>query len=67
LTTLSAFQIPSALATPAETHYLLWFTVGANGAVALLRVWLGLVQGDAPNNPTPVPAAATSTPASVIK
>ena len=50
LTTLTAFQVPAAL-TPGADRMWMYFTVGANLLVALCRVWVGLLQGDAPPNP----------------
>ena len=47
LTTLTAFQIPAAMLNPQTTHYLLYFTLGANLVVALCRVWVGMLQTDA--------------------
>ena len=54
LTTVAAFQIPTALQTPQESHIWLWVTLACNGALALLRAWVGMLQGDAP---PPVPPA----------
>jgi hypothetical protein len=51
LTTLTAFQIPAAMLNPEQTHYLLWFTIGANLVVALCRVWVGMIQTDAKTVP----------------
>jgi fluoride ion exporter CrcB/FEX len=50
LTTLTAFQVPAALIPNADRTWM-YITVGANLAVALCRVWLGLIQNDAPPNP----------------
>lgn len=50
LTTLTAFQVPGAL-TPGANRMWMYFTVGANIVVALCRVWVGMLQGDAPNIP----------------
>ena len=47
LTTLTAFQVPAALVPNANRTYL-YFTVGTNLLVALCRVWIGLLQNDAP-------------------
>ncbi len=47
LTTLTAFQVPAAL-VPGSNRIYLYFTVGANLVVALCRVWIGLLQNDAP-------------------
>ena len=47
LTILVAFQIPSALQTPQQSHTLLWATTAANLFLALCRAWVGLLQGDA--------------------
>ncbi len=51
LTTLVAFQAPAAIMTPQSSHVLLYITAGANLAVALCRVWVGMIQGDAPTTP----------------
>jgi hypothetical protein len=51
-TVLTAVQIPTALATPAETHYLAWGTFVMTILMSLFRAWLGLLQGDAPPNPS---------------
>ena len=56
LSTITAYQVPSAMLSPGQSHIWLWVTLGANGLVALCRVWVGLLQGDAPLNP-PGPAA----------
>jgi hypothetical protein len=46
LTTLTAFQVPAAL-VPNANRTLMYWTVGANLAMALFRVWLGMIQNDA--------------------
>lgn len=48
LTTLTAFQVPAAVMSPGASHTWLIVTVAANLVVALCRVWVGLLQGDAP-------------------
>ena len=48
LTTLIAFQAPSALMTAGASHVWLIVTTLATLLVSLLRVWIGLLQGDAP-------------------
>lgn len=48
LTTLIAFQVPSTLMTPGASKTLLIITTAANLIVGLLRVWVGLLQNDAP-------------------
>jgi fluoride ion exporter CrcB/FEX len=50
LTTLTAFQVPIAFNTNAN-HTWMYITVGANLLVSLCRVWIGMLQGDAPNPP----------------
>lgn len=47
-TTVLAFQIPSAMLSPGASHMWLWVTLVGNGVVAVLRVWVGLLQNDAP-------------------
>ncbi len=56
LTTLLAFQIPPALATPNQTHVWLWATAIGNLLLALMRMWVGLLQNDSPPPPPPEPA-----------
>jgi hypothetical protein len=48
LTALIAFQAPSALMTAGASHVWLIVTTVATLIVSLLRVWIGLLQGDAP-------------------
>lgn len=48
LTTIVAFQIPAALQTPQESHIWLWVTLVCNAALALMRAWVGMLQGDTP-------------------
>lgn len=50
LTTLTAFQVP-ALTNPQASHVYGIALIVANAVVALCRVWIGLLQGDAPNPP----------------
>ena len=47
LTTLTAFQVPAAFA-PGGSKILLIVTTVANLIVALCRVWIGLLENDAP-------------------
>lgn len=46
--TVLAFQVPAAMLSPGQSHTWLWVTLVGNGVVALLRVWVGLLQNDAP-------------------
>jgi hypothetical protein len=62
LTTATAFQIPSFFNTNAS-HVWMYFTVGANFAVTMFKVWLGLIQSDAPPNP---PSSPTIPPAAAL-
>ncbi len=56
LTTITAFQVPN-LTDPHANHLLGQIAIGCNIAVALCRVWIGLLQGDAPPNPPPAAPA----------
>ena len=47
LTTLTAFQVPAAL-VPGSDKTWMYVTVGMNLLLALCRVWVGLLQTDAP-------------------
>lgn len=56
LTTLIAFQAPASLLTPGASHLWLIITTIATLLVSLFRVWIGLLQGDAPNSPPQSPS-----------
>ena len=51
LTGVMTFQVPAALLTPQGTHTWLWITVGCNLGCIIGRVWLGILQNDAPATP----------------
>jgi fluoride ion exporter CrcB/FEX len=57
LTTLTAFQVPAALVPQSDKTWL-YITLGLNLALALCRVWVGLLQNDAPTTPPAAPPAA---------
>ena len=42
------FTVPQALLNPNQAHTWLWINAGANLASIILKVWLGVVTGDAP-------------------
>lgn len=50
LTTLTAFQVPAALQANSDKTWM-YVTLGANLLLGLCRVWLGLIQNDAPPPP----------------
>lgn len=50
-TTLSMIQLPSTIANPQATHIWLYVTFGCTVAASVGRVWIGLLQNDAPPNP----------------
>ena len=51
LSTTLTYQIPAAMLNPQQTHVWLWVTLVGNGVLALLRAWVGMLQGDAPAPP----------------
>jgi hypothetical protein len=51
LTSVLAYQVPAAMLSPGQSHIWLWVTLVGNGIVSVLRVWVGLLQGDAPAPP----------------
>jgi len=48
LTSLMTFTVPQALLNPQQAHTWLWINTGANLLSIILKVWLGVVTGDAP-------------------
>lgn len=58
LTTLLAFQVPSAMMNPASSHKLLIATVVANILLGLCRAWVGLLQKDSDKLVTQLPGGA---------
>lgn len=45
---IMTFQVPSAMLTPQASHLWLYITTGANAATIILKVWLGVLENDAP-------------------
>jgi hypothetical protein len=60
-TSILGFQIPSAMLSPGANHIWLYVTLACNFAVALMRVWVGLLQNDTPPPPPPDPPAVQKT------
>ena len=48
LTTVLAFQVPTALMTPGQTHVWLWITSACGLTCGILRAVVGFLQGDTP-------------------
>lgn len=48
LTSLLAFQVPSALMTPQQSHVWMWVTFVANLICAICRAIVGVLQNDSP-------------------
>jgi hypothetical protein len=59
LSTLVAFQTPAALLTPGASRILLYITTGATLLASLCRVWVGLLQNDAPPPASIAPITVT--------
>ena len=50
-TTLAAIQLPATISNPQADHTWLYITFGCTIASSVGRVWIGLLQNDAPPNP----------------
>ena len=61
-TSILAFQIPSAMLSPGQSHIWLWITLVGNGIVSVLRVWVGLLQNDSQPPPPPPAVPAQQKP-----
>ena len=48
-TTIATFQVPMALMNPQQSRTWLYVTLGCNLATAIGRVWIGVLQNDAPD------------------
>ncbi len=63
LSTVLAFQVPTALMTPNQTHVWLWITTACGLICGVLRAIVGFLQGDTP----PIPAAKPAPAGPVVK
>ena len=48
-TTIAAFQVPAAMLNPQQSRMWLYVTLGCNLISGVARVWVGLLQNDAPD------------------
>ncbi len=65
LSSVMAYQVPSALMTPGASHTWLWVTAICNLICGILRAVVGFLQNDTPppaSPETPAPAAAPAQP-----